>query len=164
MNHFVRFLFPYLKRCDREFNLNGAMLSMEREISMAKRDAVRRLYYAVNKPSPISIEEANHMGAQQLRKERMDYMHKIFCLRNPKYHSHLTEELDIHSRNGAVTNDKKVGAMTIDNLNILVGAHVDIKRVLKLWNASSEEKKKYKFSELDFTRAAFQKWLNRRAW
>ena len=113
-------------------------------------------------PSPASIATAKHDAAEEVRKEKTDYMKKIFRLCNPKYHPHLTEELDYHSRRNS---SKKPGAMTVDNLGILVGVQgVDIKRVLKLWNASSKEKERYRFPDMNFTRAAFQKWLNRRAW
>ena len=138
---------------------------MQREISMAERDSVKRLRNKVSNPTSLAIEEAKHAGAQKLRKEKMDYMKKIFRLCNPKYHPHLIDELVINGRSGARAKDKKVGLMTVDNLNILVGAQgVNIKRVLRLWNSSSKEKTKYSFPDLDFTRAAFQKWLNRRAW
>lgn len=134
---------------------------MQREITLAEREAVKSVRDRIRNPSPAAIEEAKHDGAQKKRKQKNDYMKKIFRLCNPKYHPHLTEELDFHSR----LPEQQTGAMTIDNLNILVGAQgVDIRRVLKLWNGSSEEKLKYHFPEVNFTRAVFQKWLNRRAW
>ena len=133
----------------------------QREISLAERDAVKALKDTVAMPTAAEIESAKFKGAQGIRKEKVEYMRKIFRLCNPKYHPHLAEELDNHMRGPP----RKVGAMTIDNLGILVGAQgVDIKRVLRLWNGNSEEKTKYCFPDSDFTRTAFQKWLNKRAW
>lgn len=134
----------------------------QREITLAEREAVKALKEAsVRPPTPIAIEEAKHNGAQKIRKDKIENMKKLFRLCNPKYHPHLMEELEIHSRKPP----SKTGAMTVDNLGILVGVQgVDIARVLKLWNSTPEEKLKYHFPDKEFTRAAFQKWLNRRAW
>ena len=134
---------------------------LQRDITLAEREAVKALNDQITEPTSIAIEKAKHDGAERVRKEKMDYMKKIFRLCNPKYHPHLANELDIHTRGPP----RKTGAMTIDNLGILVGAQgVDIKRVLVLWNGSSAEKAKYHFPDADFTRAAFQNWLNKRAW
>lgn len=128
---------------------------------MDEREAAKALRDRVGAPSAVDIEEAKHVGTQGLRKEKIDYMKKVFRLCNPKYHPHLSEQLVIHMRDKT----RKTGIMTIDNLGILVGAQgVNIEKVLKLWNSSSAEKEKYHFPDLNFTRAAFQNWLNRRAW
>ncbi|KAG0600860.1 hypothetical protein M758_11G066700 [Ceratodon purpureus] len=133
----------------------------KREITLAEREGVKALKEEVKNPTPKQIEEAKFEGAHSTRKEKLDYMKKIFRLCNPKYHPHLADELDAHTR----APQRKTGAMTIDNLGILVGAQgVDIHRVLKLWNGTTADKERYHFPDLDFTRAAFQKWLNRRAW
>lgn len=122
---------------------------------------MKLLREGVRVPTAKSIEKAKHDGAQKIRKAKLDYMKKIFRLCNPKYHPHLSVELDIHMRQP----QRKVGSMTVDNLGILVGAQgVDIKRVLRLWNGSADDKSRYHFPDLDFTRAVFQMWLNRRAW
>ena len=136
-------------------------LLTQREITLAEREGVKALKEEVKNPTPKQIEEAKFEGAHSTRKEKLDYMKKIFRLCNPKYHPHLADELDAHTR----APQRKTGAMTIDNLGILVGAQgVDIHRVLKLWNGTTADKERYHFPDLDFTRAAFQKWLNRRAW
>ncbi|KAG0594371.1 hypothetical protein M758_UG071400 [Ceratodon purpureus] len=133
----------------------------KREMSMAKRDAVKALKEAEPLASAREVEEAKHEAAQRVRREKINYMKKIFRLCNPKYYPHLGDELDINSR----SKKKKIGAMTTDNLGILVGVQgVNIAKVLKLWNGSSEEKRQYQFPDSDFTRAAFQRWLNRQAW
>lgn len=137
------------------------MFVSQKEISLAERDAVNALKERMRNPTAAAIEKAKVTGAEKVRKSNTDYMKKIFRLCNPKYHPHLTEELDKQVRGPK----RKTGNMTVDNLGILIGAQgVDIKRVLKLWNSSAAEKDRYKFPDKEFTRAAFQKWLNRRAW
>ncbi|KAG0574873.1 hypothetical protein KC19_VG299000 [Ceratodon purpureus] len=88
----------------------------KRDISLAKREAVKALHDKARQPSAAAIEKAKLEGADRIRKLKMNDMKKHFRFCNPKYHPHLADELDIRMR----LPPQKTGSMTVDNLDILV--------------------------------------------
>lgn len=71
---------------------------MQRDISLAEREAVKALHDKARQPTAANIEKAKLEGADKVRKQKMSDMKKLFRLCNLKYHPHLADEPDIHMR------------------------------------------------------------------